>query len=363
MSVTVANTTSNLSGKTLLLAERDTTITGLQTFDRDPSAPFAVTSGSAVVTNLNADLLDGLDSLYFTNASNIASGTLALARLPSGIAGDYCNGRLTLTTAVPVTTADVTAAGTLYFTPYKGNRISLYDGAATWTTYTFTEKSLALTLTSGKPYDIFMYDNSGVPALESLIWTNDTTRATALVYQDGVLVKSGATTRRYLGSIYSSGANTTEDSFAKRYVWNYYNRLPRPMRVIEPTDSYAYSTNTWRQARATATNQLDFIVGYAEEVIAASVIGNTSTNNVASQAWVGIGEDSTTTPDAGCVVGASNGFNTSLPLGLNAELKKLSAAGRHTWVWLEKALTGTITWYGDNAADGTQSGIHGVING
>ncbi len=37
------------------------TQTGLITFDRDPSAPFAVTSGSAKVSNLDADLLDGKD--------------------------------------------------------------------------------------------------------------------------------------------------------------------------------------------------------------------------------------------------------------------------------------------------------------
>ena len=59
------NTTAQLSGKTVTTAEGDYTITGAHTFDRDPSAPFAVTSGSAVVTNLDADKLDGLDSTDF----------------------------------------------------------------------------------------------------------------------------------------------------------------------------------------------------------------------------------------------------------------------------------------------------------
>lgn len=41
------------------------------------------------------------------------------------------NGRLTLTTGVPVTIADVTGASavTIRFTPYKGNRLPLYDGS------------------------------------------------------------------------------------------------------------------------------------------------------------------------------------------------------------------------------------------
>ena len=44
------------------------TQTGLITFDRDPSAPFAVVSGSAVVANLDADKLDGIDSTGFVLA-------------------------------------------------------------------------------------------------------------------------------------------------------------------------------------------------------------------------------------------------------------------------------------------------------
>lgn len=68
--VSVANTTSNISAQTIVLAGRDHTITGLHTFDRDPSAPFAVSANSAVVTNLDADKLDGLDwSTAFTWAS------------------------------------------------------------------------------------------------------------------------------------------------------------------------------------------------------------------------------------------------------------------------------------------------------
>ena len=45
-------------------------ITGLWTFDRDPLAPFAVTSSSAVVTNLDADLLDGQHGSYYLARAN-----------------------------------------------------------------------------------------------------------------------------------------------------------------------------------------------------------------------------------------------------------------------------------------------------
>jgi hypothetical protein len=61
MAINVLNTDAGLSGKTIATVEDPQTITGLKTFDRDPSAPFAVSSGSAVVSNLNADQWDGED--------------------------------------------------------------------------------------------------------------------------------------------------------------------------------------------------------------------------------------------------------------------------------------------------------------
>src|SRR4051812_49331438 len=52
-------------------------------------------------------------------------------------------GRLTLTSGTPLTTSDVTAAGTVYFTPYNGNVIGLYDGTD-WLAIPFTEQSISL---------------------------------------------------------------------------------------------------------------------------------------------------------------------------------------------------------------------------
>lgn len=51
------------------------TITGLWTFDRGASAPFAVLSGSAKVTHLNSDKLDGLDSTAFLSPQYLTLAT------------------------------------------------------------------------------------------------------------------------------------------------------------------------------------------------------------------------------------------------------------------------------------------------
>ena len=77
MSVSVLNTDAQLSAKTVDLLESDQTITGLKTFDRDPSAPFAVSASSAVVANLDADKVDGLEAAAFVlKAGSTMTGAL-----------------------------------------------------------------------------------------------------------------------------------------------------------------------------------------------------------------------------------------------------------------------------------------------
>jgi len=48
------------------------------------TAPIKVSS-TTLVSNLNADLLDGQEGSYYTNASNLSSGTISTSRLPSNI--------------------------------------------------------------------------------------------------------------------------------------------------------------------------------------------------------------------------------------------------------------------------------------
>lgn len=275
-----------------------------------------------------------------------------------------CDGRITLTTATPVTTADVTGATTVYFTPYQGNVCALYDGTSTWNPRTFSELSLALGAdTTGVNYDLWVYDNAGTATLERLAWSTDTARATDLVLQDGVRVKTGATTRRYVGTYRTTGAGTTEDSAAKRFVWNAYNRVPRDLRAVEATNTWTYTTATWRQANAATANQLDMVIGLAESELTVDV--RTLAENTAADTdmLVAVGEDSTTTPASNQIqiVGQSSVVNIAVPV--SATLRKWPAIGRHFYVWLEQSeAAGTTTFYGDNG-DSTkfQGGIFGSL--
>lgn len=269
-----------------------------------------------------------------------------------------CDGRLTLTSVTPVTVADVTAATTLYFTPYKGNRLALYSGTV-WQQIVFTETSIAMPATTSQMYDLFGYNNAGALGLELLAWTNDTTRATALVLQDGVLCKTGVLTRRYLGSVRTTGSSgQTEDSLVKRYVWNYYNRVPRLLRRIETTASWSYTTATIRQANGSATNQVEVVVGYAEvPVNLALMIAGTTT---ASSLTFGVGEDSVTVFSTNQIGGWLGNSSSGAVYSAPATLNVFPAVGRHYYAWLERGNGTDGTWYGNT--DGLY-GLSGAIDG
>jgi hypothetical protein len=81
--IQVINTDADLSGNTLVTEENAYTITGLHTFSRSTNAPFAVVSGAAVVSNLDADELDGQHGSYYLAAANF-TGTLAVANGGTG---------------------------------------------------------------------------------------------------------------------------------------------------------------------------------------------------------------------------------------------------------------------------------------
>jgi hypothetical protein len=271
---------------------------------------------------------------YSGQAGKIAavnSGEDALEFISSGAANAHNpQGRLTLSTGDPVPKSDVTGAATLYYTPYWGNEITLYDTvAAAWETLTFAETSLSISgLTANTLYDIWGYNNSGTFALESLSWGTDAaynitaataadpcvitysntvqafavgndvciqgitgnintkihevasvtaiatviggssysitveidttgltyasdgtvrlldnTRVTAITTQNGIPVKTGDASRRYLGTLLIRGdGGECDDSKYRRYLGNYYNRENRFVQApITTATSFTYT--------------------------------------------------------------------------------------------------------------------------
>lgn len=264
------------------------------------------------------------------------------------------SGRLTLTSGVPVTTTDVTAATTIYYTPYLGNDLAVYSGSGNlWTYLQPAEISIAVPATTNQMYDIFVYDNAGTATLELTAWTNDTTRATALTYQNGVLVKSGTPTRRYLGSFRTTGVSgqTEDSSNRKRYLFNYYNRVIRNIGRTETTGSWAYNSTTLRQANGSATNQIELVVGVSEDPVSAEVVCMYNSSG-ASNGKVAIGINSTTVATS-VINTAIFPSNVSAVLPLYAFLETYLAVGYSYISWLEASTaTGTNSFYGSGTING-----------
>jgi len=306
---------------------------------------------------------------FYFSSGNITSGTIRVygisktvgATLATGDTNMNVYGRLTTESLVPVSTSDRTSQGTIYFTPYKGASIPLFNGTR-WVRRSFSEVSLALTATSGKNYDVFVYDNSGTVALElSAAWASDTSRTDSLALQNGVYVKSGTPTRLWLGTIRASGANVTEDSLAKRFVWNRYNQVHRAMKVIESADSWTYTLSTWRQANANAANQLAYVCGDVGAYSEANIQSLNSSSGTTSR-MVSVGVDSITLPGGIQTYIGTSGNSTGSSL-----YKGTPGLGYHFLAWLEMSgAVGTTTWYGDageaiSTTSGTQSGMFGAI--
>lgn len=349
-----------------------------------PSAIVSGASGTIRVAGSVTGLSVSVGSTYYVGAAGALSTTasngartmgvadtatsLIVAANPAvnpsgGFADDF---RLSLTTATCVTTGDVTGASSIFLTPCTGNRLTLFDTTGRATTYTTAELTLAVPNSTGTVYDVFAFANSGVPTLEALAWTNGSTRATALVKTSGRYTKSGDSTRLYIGSFRTTNSvsGTTEDSAVKRYVWNYYHRVPRLLQRQESTATWTYTTATYRQANAAAANQVEAVVGVAEEMIDLQLVGAATNGSATVAAIIAIGEDSTT---------AASGFPGSMIVQVatqvvwtTAFLKKYPAAGYHFYAWLEfSAASGTTTWSGTGfaVAGQNQSGLTGWING
>lgn len=320
------------------------------------------TKAASNAAKTNAVMLDAAPTIGHMAVFTDVNGTVGDGGVPATLSlNNLADGRVTLTSGVPVTTADVTATTIVYYTPYTGNSIALYDGATTWNVRAFTELSIAVPGTTNTIYDFFVYDSAGTATPELQAWTNDTTRAVGLVRQDGVYVKSGATTRRYVGSFRTTAVlGQTEDSLLKRWCYNYYNRVIRPLSRIESANSWNYSVNAFRQANASTSNQIDILQGVSEDMVWAEIqVLTTSTTTV--NITGGIGLDSTTV-DSAIVWGGGftpGGGSGSAPTSI---FNAFVTAGRHTLVWLERgAGSGTQTWYGDNGGTIFQSGIIGYI--
>ena len=307
------------------------------------------------------------DSIPLDSGLSAVNYALLSALNPSipviNVFAEPISGRLTLSSGVAVTNTDI-GSQTLYFTPYKGNTISLYDGAY-WNKYNFSEASIAVPNTSNTVYDIFAYPVSSAVALSTAVWSNSSTRATssALVSQNGVYVRTGDTSQRYLGTFATATTSGfITDSKTARRLQNYYNTVPRQLFVTETTSSWNNSSQIYRPLNGSTTNRVDFIVGLSETIVNASAhLIATATLNGHSYS-LGIGLDSITSTDSAFLIqqtfdGASTFTGNSVGPATSV-WNGYPPVGLHFLQWLERNATGSTVPLGNRP-----NGLLGTIFG
>lgn len=271
-----------------------------------------------------------LDVPSNSELADLADDIAALSSSVQNIVS-FPQGRLTLTTGVPVVASDVTAATAVYYTPYVGNIVPVYDGVQN-NARTFSS-DLQLTLNSNhlanSIYDVFIYwDGSALQIATGVAWntvtagsgargsgagTTELTRVNGLwVNKYDVSYRNGATTGTlsanrgtYVGSIYlnsSAGQVTCHVSWGqsrKWGVWNAYNRQPVELQAGDSTGSWNYASATIRASNNDSANSLTVFSGLPEEEVFVQFIQpvlmvETTASSAVKNTAIGIGRNQTT---------------------------------------------------------------------
>lgn len=228
--------------------------------------------------------------------------------------------------------------------------------------------SLTFKIPASKVVDIFAtWTGSAVELVFGPLWTNTTTRATAIAQQNGVWTQTGTPTRRLVGTVATTAtAGQTQvvfggvNSAGSILIDNAQNWVAVCLSCADSTDSWTYTLTQWRQKNAAAVNQISVIVSVPGRAIslAAVDLGSNAAGNGINTA---ISQDSTSSPLAGCLFGFNAGATNQQ---LVAIASSKPAVGYHYFAQLESSTAAsTTTWYGDaGAATIFQTGMRAVWN-
>jgi hypothetical protein len=385
-------------GKTIVISVSGKTITTPDADGTGIGAGFKfgilnTSSGDVTIDGSDSQTVDGtatvtLPSLRGVDVDTDGSNWFTKGQNWEAVGFANPHGRLTLTSATPVLTANTTAQATVYYTPYIGNTIKLWNGTKFFSV-TFAEVSQALSDDTKSPaaaatdslYDMFGWlDGTTFRVTRGPAWLSATSRSTGAgttelervqgVLMNKVSISNGPAANRgiYLGTIMTNGSTQMAMNFepaaasggtANRLdVWNMYNRVDVLALMRDSANTWnVASANTWASANASASNRVTFVRGLDDEKVRAtySCAANIGTDR---QSYVGIGLDIT------------NGF-TGMPGaagiadGTGSEVSSIASyggrpgIGRHFLQAVERANhTSAVTFYGDNnAATLTQMGM------
>lgn len=326
-----------------------------------------------------------------TVTSVAVSGCVTASSSPitvSGTLGTNCTfppqGRLSLTTGVPVMTSTVSGATTVYYVAYGGGRlVPVYDGTnmapqAICAANTIGACQLTITLGTAwaatSNFDVFVGVDSGtVRGCTGPVWTSSTARGTGagttqLTTINGISVNAFSLTCQYnntttftcaqyqctyVGTFRTTGSTGTTEfvygasavggTAGSHLVWNAYNRLLVRGNVFNSSTSWVYTTATYQAVNGSSTMRVSFIYGLTEDIAQADYT-SFSTNASPAAGSGAVGYDSTTTL---CGIAPPIGMtNSSVAVSGTASCIQ-TPLGLHFMQALEQGGgSGTTTWYG-----------------
>lgn len=352
-----------------------------------PNGHVAGTQGTA--TTLASVYWDYANNILYVCTSTGTSSTAVWTAVNASTAAAVVpspQGYLTLTSGVPIIPSDVTAATTVYYTPYTGLLVPIYNGASFTPTSIVSELQLTLTSShvASNIYDFFIFSLNGVVTLGTgPSWSAGTAGSitagscargtgaggTALTRLQGINVNAASMTVRYgngtttttvaanqgtyVGSMYVDATNGQVSCYRgygqsrKWGIWNAYNRNPISLRVGDSTASWVYSSTAIRESRGQTTNFGTSFTGLAEETVTVN-FGQNATYNTGSgystASQIGIGLNSTSTFNFGMAPGVNSSLNQLI--SGTAEGVLPPALGINNFTTNEKAESGGTNFFG-----------------
>jgi len=306
----------------------------------------------------NANITVGADG-RLTAASNGSAPAAVSPQAPTpGM-------RLTLTSAVPVTTADVFNATTVFYT---SGTIYLYSGSA-WTVFQQAQLSIAVPATTNTAYDVYDCYNAGSPALSLTAWTTTTTQPSR-GNQDGFVTKSGDATCLLVGGFMTGTVSgQTEDSgnytntasniatyVPHRYLSNFYNRVSKMMVRAEPATSWTYGTaNTTRQVNNSSLNQLSFFTVDGTDSVSAVYNDAAASASAGAFVRIGLGLNSVTAFVGPWVQLSEPAANAAIAASMSTSMQ---VSPGYNYISALETPTAVVTWtfYGGSSGNMNLSG-------